>query len=280
MADSPINSDNTAAASASKMATGQIVGNTAQPVSSRPAPAKPLIGAGQLLAIGAGVKVLSSLFKKKKKPAAEVKIINGENNQDNRVKIQVPYDYRSSSFTQGSSIKQELLNLGGIIFPYTPSISYEHKADYSNVPVMHSNFAINFYQRSYITNISISGKFTVQNQYDAEVYLSTIHMLRALTKMRSGGEDNSGSPPPVCRLEAYGDFMLSNVPVAISSFKVDLPDNVDYYTTKDFPFNETSVPTISTISLTLVPMYSRAEMQKFTVTDWLTNANTRTGGYL
>lgn len=275
MADIPTNSDKTAAASANKMATGQIIGDTSQQTT----PSKPLISTGNLLALGVGVKVLSAIFKKKNTPAAQVKIVNGEGNEDNRVKIRVPYSYLTR-FTQGSSTKQELLSLGGIIFPYTPSISYEHKADYSNVPVMHSNFAINFYQRSYTTNISISGKFTVQNQYDAEVYLSTVHMLRALTKMRSGGEDNSGSPPPVCRLDAYGDFMLKNVPVAISSFKIDLPEGVDYFTTKDYPFGETSVPTLSTISLTLVPMYSRAEMQKFTVTDWLTKAKTRTDGYL
>ena len=170
--------------------------------------------------------------------------------------------------------------MGGIIFPYTPTIAYEHKADYSNVPIMHSNFALNFYQRSYVTNISISGKFTVQNEYDAAVYLSTIHLLRALTKMRSGGEDFSGSPPPVCRLDAYGDFMLKNVPVAISSFKFDLPDSVDYFTTKDYPFGETSVPTLSTISLTLIPMYSRAEMQKFTVSGWLSDEAVRKSGIL
>jgi len=274
MATSPINTDQTAAASANKMATGQIVGNTAQPTKS----SKALNTVAKLAAIGAGAKVLSSLFKKKTTPAAEVKIVNGKNSTDNRVKIRVPESYQTT-FTNGSE-KAELYFLRGIIFPYTPTIAYEHKADYSNVPVMHSNFALNFYQRSYVTNISISGKFTVQNEYDAAVYLSTIHMLRALTKMRSGDEDNSGSPPPVCRLDAYGDFMLKNVPVVISSFKIDLPDNVDYFTTRDYPFENTSVPTLSTISLTLIPMYSRAEMQKFTVTDWLTKAKTRTDGYL
>jgi hypothetical protein len=98
--------------------------------------------------------------------------------------------------------------------------------------------------------------------------------------MLSGGEDNSGSPPPVCRLDAYGDFMLKNVPVAISNFKFELPDGVDYFTINEGPFKQTSVPTISTISLTLIPMYSRAEMQKFKVTDWLNNEKTRKDGYL
>jgi hypothetical protein len=275
MADSPINTDKTAALSATKMASTQILGNTAPSAT----PSKPLISTGKLLAIGVGLKLASAIFKKNKQTAAEVNITNGEGLDDNRVKIRVPSKY-IVDLTSGSPGRNELKKLGGIIFPYTPSISYEHKADYSNMPVMHSNFALNFYQRSYVTNINISGKFTVQNDFDANVYLSTIHMLRALTKMLSGGEPNSGSPPPVCRLDAYGDFMLKNVPVAISSFKIDFPDSVDYFTTDGYPFNQTSVPTVSTISLTLVPMYSRAEMQKFTVDSWLNDANTRKGGYL
>jgi hypothetical protein len=275
MADSPINTDKTAAASATKMASTQILGNTAQPAAS----SKTGITTGNLLAFVAGAKILSSIFKKDKQSAAEVNIINGEGKDDNRVKIRVPSKY-IVDLTSGSPGRNELKKLGGIIFPYTPSISYEHKADYSSMPVMHSNFALNFYQRSSVTNISISGKFTVQNDYDANVYLSTVHMLRALTKMLSGGEEGSGSPPPVCRLDAYGDFMLKNVPVAISSFKIEFPDGVDYFTTDGYPFNQTSVPTISTISLTLVPMYSRAEMRDFTVDDWLNNVKTRKSGYL
>ena len=275
MADSPINTDKTAAASATKMASTQILGNTAQPAAS----SKTGITTGNLLAFVAGAKILSSIFKKDKQSAAEVNIINGEGKDDNRVKIRVPSKY-IVDLTSGSPGRNELKKLGGIIFPYTPSITYEHKADYSSMPVMHSNFALNFYQRSSVTNISISGKFTVQNDYDANVYLSTVHMLRALTKMLSGGEEGSGSPPPVCRLDAYGDFMLKNVPVAISSFKIEFPDGVDYFTTDGYPFNQTSVPTISTISLTLVPMYSRAEMRDFTVDDWLNNVKTRKSGYL
>jgi hypothetical protein len=275
MADSPINLDKTAAASAVKMSKTQILGDTS-PASSKSSSG---FNPGTILGVVAGARLLSSIFKKDKPAAAEVNITNGEGMDDSRVKIRVPPKYLVD-LTSGSPGRNELKKLGGIIFPYTPSISYEHKADYSNVPVMHSNFALNFYQRSYVTNISISGKFTVQNDYDASVYLSTVHLLRSLTKMLSGGEDNSGSPPPVCRLDAYGDFMLKNVPVAISNFKFELPDGVDYFTINEGPFKQTSVPTISTISLTLIPMYSRAEMQKFTVSDWLSNENIRKSGIL
>lgn len=275
MADSPINLDKTAAASAVKMSKTQILGDTS-PASSKSSSG---FNATTILGVVAGARLLSSIFKKDKQAAAEVNITNGEGMDDSRVKIRVPTSYLTN-LTSGSPGRNELEKLGGIIFPYTPSISYEHKADYSNVPVMHSNFASNFYQRSYVTNISISGKFTVQNDYDASVYLSTVHLLRSLTKMLSGGEDNSGSPPPVCRLDAYGDFMLKNVPVAISNFKFELPDGVDYFTINEGPFKQTSVPTVSTISLTLIPMYSRAEMQKFTVSGWLSGASVRKSGIL
>jgi hypothetical protein len=98
--------------------------------------------------------------------------------------------------------------------------------------------------------------------------------------MRSGGEAFSGAPPPVCRLDAYGDFMLKNVPVAINSYRVELPDSVDYFTTTGGVYGSTSVPTISTIAISCTPMYSRAEMQKFTVTGWLSDAAPRKSGIL
>lgn len=208
-------------------------------------------------------------------------------NQDMRVKIRVPQSYLTQ-LTQGPS--NELKNLKGIIFPYTPSISIEHKADYTAQAPLHSNYAVYFYQRSSVSPINISGKFTVSNENEAGVYLATIHLLRALTKMRSGGptgDADSGAPPPICRLDAYGTFMLQNVPVVISSFKIDLPDNVDYYTLgkntnseSHATYEMTSVPIVSTISVTCTPMYSRDEMQKFNVTQWLGEKYVRKAGYL
>jgi hypothetical protein len=85
--------------------------------------------------------------------------------------------------------------------------------------------------------------------------------------MKFGGDTNAGSPPPVCRFDAYGEQQYKNVPVVISSFRVDLPDSVDYYATKmDDRFGSgnkptgTMVPTVSQITVTLLPMYSRKEL--------------------
>jgi hypothetical protein len=205
---------------------------------------------------------------------------------DLRVKIRVPVlDYLGWETTNGPN--EELVKLGGIIFPYTPNISYEHKADYASANPTHSNFTQYFYKNSSISPISISGKFTVQNEKDAGVYLATVHLLRALIKMRSGGsqtgDPDSGAPPPVCRLDAYGDFMLKNVPVVISSFKIELPEGIDYFVLGKLNsgiYKQASVPTVSTISITCNPVYSRNEMQKFSVTGWLRDANSRKAGYL
>jgi hypothetical protein len=218
-------------------------------------------------------------------PPVKVNVTNRQGDRmgiDHRVRIKVPIQkYFASSYTNGNEGDEELLKLEGIIFPYTPTISLEHKADYSSVNAMHTNYAQHFYQRSSVGSITITGKFTVQNDSDAIVYLSTLHLLRALTKMLVNGEENAGSPPPVCRLFAYGPYMLENVPVAINNFKNDLPENVDYYAlpTSNTFFKGTMVPVVSSISVTLLPMYSRREQQNFTVKEWIAG-NLNSKGYL
>jgi len=198
--------------------------------------------------------------------------------QDHRTRIQVPASYLTK-YTSGGTTNA-LKNLGGIIFPYTPQITIEQKADYTNSNQMHSNFSQHFYQRSQVGSITITGKFTVQNSDDAEIYLSTLQLLRALIKMRVNGEAYAGSPPPVCRLSAWGSYMITNVPVAITSFRSDLPDNVDYFAlSSSSVYKDTMVPTVSTITVTLQPMYSRAEQQAFTVSGWL-NGDLNGKGYL
>jgi hypothetical protein len=220
------------------------------------------------------------------KPKVQINMsdINGNKmGKDLRVKIMVPSNYLTP-YTTGLANELGVSNLHGIVFPYTPSISVEYKADYSSQQPLHSNFPINFYQKSTVGSISISGKFSVENAKDAAVYIATTHLLKSLTRMRSGGKTgdyDSGSPPPVCRLFAHGTWMFNNVPVAITSFRVELPDSVDYFTMKDTKqYAMTSVPTMSTIAITLLPMYSRNEMLDFNVTDYIKDPSFIKRGYL
>lgn len=191
--------------------------------------------------------------------------------EDMRTILRVPPKY-ISVLTEGG-LNREIAELGGIVWPYTPQIQYEFKAEYSQVTPTHSNFPIHFYSKSTVGNISVSGKFTVQTIEEAKVYISTVTLLKALTRMRSGGlsgDPDSGSPPPVCRLDAYGEMMLRNVPVAVGQFRIELPDNVDYFTIPgNGIYGSTSVPVVSTINVTCIPIYSRREMQDFSVTKYL-----------
>jgi predicted nucleic acid-binding Zn-ribbon protein len=195
--------------------------------------------------------------------------------KDLRVILRVPKAYLKGPAAGPSNI---LNDFGGILFPYTPTISYDSQAQYGTVNPVHSNYTQYFFKNSQVGQISISAKFTVQNEREGKVWLGVVHLLRALTKMRWGTDVGAGSPPPVCRLEGYGDFMLRNVPVVISSFKFDLPDNVDYISVGG-EYKNTLVPSITTINIGLNVMYSRREMQDFSVDNWI-KGNLRGQGYL
>jgi len=205
-------------------------------------------------------------------------------NGDNRVRLIVPPSYLvgpASGPPAGKNTTRGILSLnGGIIFPYTPSISIEHSASYQANNAIHSNYTQYFYKNSAVGEISLTGKFTVQNSFDAAVLLAVQHLCRALTKMPFGDDPNAGSPPPVCRLFAYGDYQLDGAPVAVKSFKMEYPDAVDYFTLeKDWGYGLTSVPIVTSITLNLIPIYSRNEMLKATTTGWLIGGQ-REQGYL
>jgi hypothetical protein len=192
---------------------------------------------------------------------------------DYRAKLLVPEEY-ITQYAHGP-----VNGFNGIVFPYTPTINYEMQATYSDVNPTHSNYNIHFYKNSHVGAFSVTAKFTVQNDADAVYYLTTMHLLRALTKMQYGNDPVAGAPPPVCRFSAYGDYMIQNVPVAIKSFRTDLPDNVDYYVTGvtsnpspnpnslagNLGLGTNFIPTVSQIQLTLIPMYSRYEQSQFSV---------------
>jgi len=210
------------------------------------------------------------------KPEVNVRDSNGRMlAQDTRVKIRVPPNY-FTAYTSGNNA--ELVNLGAIIFPYTPIIDQNYKAEYQSLNPMHSNYTQYFYKYSSASPINITGKFSVQNNDDAGVYIATVHLLKALTKMRWGNDQDAGSPPPLCRLDAYGDYMFKNVPVAIADFKLTLPNTVDYFSiskqTSTGIYNKTTVPVFSEISVTCIPIYSRQEILNYNVTDYL-NGNTK-----
>lgn len=122
-----------------------------------------------------------------------------------------------------------LKNTDGFIFPYVPQVSVSHSANYSSVPLTHSNYAQYFYESSSVSSISISGDFTVQNVDEAKYFLAGIYFFRACTKMFYGfSGDYQGSPPPIVYLDGYGQHYLPHVPCVITAFSHTMPGDVDY----------------------------------------------------
>jgi len=242
-----------------------------------------------------------------------------------------------------NSLMMPLKKTNGVIFPYTPSITVTHAASYSGTNPTHSNYPQQFYQNSEVSDITISGDFTVQSIDEGQYLMAAIYFFRSSTKMFFGSGTNVGNPPPVVFLDGYGDHYFPHVPCVISSFSHTLSPDVDYIeipitstllstssisasgtsssgsTVATSPFgttayagqvapnfatntsgststpsgttatqitSKTRVPTSSTISITLKPVYSRKnlhdrfDLNKFAAGQLLQDKTNGYGGFL
>lgn len=146
---------------------------------------------------------------------------------------------------------------GDIIFPVTPTFSLTHTANYDVKPLVHSNFPIPVYTHSSSGDISISCEWPVETAEEADEWYRVLHLGRALTKMFYGSSPNLGNPPPICTLVGY-ESTLYNIPVVVKEFKVDFKDDVHFIKNK-----KTYVPRLSTVSITLTPIYSKSSQRGF-----------------
>lgn len=129
----------------------------------------------------------------------------------------------------GSGLLTPLKNSGGLIWPYTPSISYNQPVNYQSMTTVHANQDFHVYSNTPAVNLQVGGDFTVQNQMEGEYALAAIHFFRTVSKMNFGESDpNAGTPPPVLLFNAYGPFVFNDVPVIVKDFTVEFPDSVDY----------------------------------------------------
>ena len=107
--------------------------------------------------------------------------------------------------------------------------------------------------------------------------------------MNYGKDVDRGLPPPVCRLNGYGDYTFNNVPVVISNFQFDLKKDVDYISTKlsGTQVDDTDVaegtqgvawaPTESLVTVGLMPQYSRTKQSEFNLRSFVKGEHTLPG---
>lgn len=195
---------------------------------------------------------------------------------DWRVKLSLPKDPLYAS----SPLLAPLVTTAGFVFPYTPSVVFQHSADYDANQPVHTNYPFYSYSGSKVDSIMLTGNFHVQNALEARYWVACLHYLRSVTKMYYGqGSANQGNPPPVVRLNGYGDYVFKQVPVVIQTFSLDMGAETDYIATGLGSPNINGgveagqgvayAPVESQFAITCVPIYSRSQQEAFNMNDFV-----------
>jgi hypothetical protein len=194
--------------------------------------------------------------------------------QDWRVKLGLPEQIKS--MFNKNDIMGPLIDTNGLVFPTNPTVLVSQEANYNSLHPVHTNYPFWAYQNSQVGQITITANFPVQNSLEARYWIACIHYLRTVTKMNYGRGPGAGEPPPVVKFSGYGDYVFKNVPVVVTSFQFDMPQDVDYISTGFTPLGGTAVPdrgdvmdasawvpTTSLLTVSVVPQYSRRDVSTF-----------------
>ena len=191
--------------------------------------------------------------------------------QDWRVSLTVPTDF----LQEGGEVLMPLKDTQRVIFPYTPTIIFSHTASYDQTAPTHTNYPLLAYQNSQVDQMTITGEFYQENEYDAKYWIACLHFFRSVTKMYYGKSKTLGNPPPVIRLNGYGQHVLNNIPVVVTNFTTDMNADVDYIPcTVNGKLNY--VPTQAIFTVTVQPSYARRSHSRFSLNDYV--AGKHTGG--
>lgn len=138
-----------------------------------------------------------------------------------------------------NNLLNPLYETGGLLFPYTPNINDSATVQYDYYDPVHTNQPFAAFKSVAAKEITVIGAFTAQNQDEARYCIAAIHFLRTVTKMFFGvggaGDltsreaiDLRGTPPPILLFNAHGTAIYHNVPVIITTYNVEFPQDVDY----------------------------------------------------
>ena len=179
---------------------------------------------------------------------------NDSDAQGRRVRLR-PKPAAALEIYGSNGLLQPLRATNGMVWPFQPTITYEQNVDYQAMDLVHVNQEIYAYTKTNALKMSVTGPFSVQNQQEGIYALAAIHFLRTVTKMYFGTGNDLGTPPPVLLFDAYGQYMFNQLPVIVTSFTVQLPNEVDYV-----PVDLNNIQTYSAAqSLTNLPGYSKLQ---------------------
>lgn len=149
------------------------------------------------------------------------KIGNSPESNDLRVYLRAQPGAREKVY--GPNVPDNILSIlyetDGILFPYTPSISYNQTVSYQSEDLTHTNMDYKTYTRTPPPTLSISADFTAINQRESKYMLAVIHFFKTIAKMYFGEKAGSvaGLPPPVLIFKGYGNFRYNDVKVLVTN---------------------------------------------------------------
>jgi len=207
--------------------------------------------------------------------------VSAPGEKDWRVRLSVPSIFMPLS----GPLAPLALTDNNLIFPYTPTVNMQFEANYAIQNAVHTNYPFNAYNYSSIQLIQINADMYVQNSADAAYWVAAVHFLRAASKMRYGANTpDAGAPPPVLKLNGYGDFVFKNVPVIINNVQFDLPKDCDYISCtigddrsnlEDYENKKINAPAVgwapslSQITVQLLVQYARSDVSQFNLNDFI-----------
>ena len=110
-----------------------------------------------------------------------------------------------------------------------------------------------------------------------------IDTLRICTKAHFGDDSVArgtfGVPPPVLLFEYLGDHGFNKVPVVVTNWTMQLPDDVDYVPVV-IGDTTTYVPTKTNISVNLLPTYTPHKMRTRFSLESVTNGTAYKDGFI
>lgn len=201
---------------------------------------------------------------------------------DNRVRIRPKLRGDNGLFPfygDETSVLYQLNETNGVFFPYTPTITYLHKAVYSEMAPTHANTSYHTYNNTPAVQIQLEGQFTAQNLAEAKYTLAAMHFFRSATKMHFGESDpDAGLPPPMLVLSGYGEFIFNDLNVILTDFSMAMPNNVDYL---EVTIGDSIawVPSLTTFNLTCVVQQTpKMQRTEFNLNDFASGKMMSGGG--
>jgi hypothetical protein len=201
---------------------------------------------------------------------------SSSDNVDFRVRIRAQTAAKPSVYgpAGSSNILNILYDTNGMLFPYTPTISWSQAVEYDALHFTHSNQDYYVYKNTPSTTIDVTGQFTLQNQREGEYMLACMHFLRTVSKMYFGQQNPqlAGLPPPVLLFSGYGNYMFNDLPVIVKSHSYSLDNTVDYVTVNTAG-GSARLPSIITMQVQLIVQHTPQDMRtKFDLDQFRTGA--------